>query len=226
MSDYLELEKILKHKFKNKQLLEEALTHPSLSYRTEKKFNYERLEFFGDAILAFLIIEYLFKKHPSEKEGELSKRKAQLVCTNSIATVAKTIHLDKYILMSKGEEKELGLENEKNLENAMEAIIGALYIDAGIKKTRQFVLTYWKDFDESFTKAPKDPKTELQEWTQKNKKGLPKYKLIKKEGSDHKPEFFIELKVEGLKSLIESGFSKKEVQKKLAEKMLKAIKSH
>jgi len=226
MDNYSKLYKILNYEFKNEKLLEEALTHPSLSYRKEKKFNYERLEFFGDSILSFIIIEYLFKKYPKEKEGELSKRKAGLVCTYCIAKVAKGIKLNDYIYMSKGEKSEGGLGNEKNLENTLEALIGALYLDAGMEKTKEFVLKYWKPFADDFKEPPRDPKTRLQEWTQRNKKSLPQYKLIKKEGIDHEPKFFIELEIEGLKSITESGTSKKAVQKLLAVNMVNYIKKN
>jgi len=226
MKNYPELYKILDYKFKNEELLEEALTHPSLSYRTDKKFNYERLEFFGDSILSFIIIEFLFKNYPEEKEGGLSKRKAGLVCTSCIAKVAKQINLRRYIYMSAGEEKELGLENEKNLENVMEALIGALYLDAGIDITRNFILKYWKPFAEDFKTPPKDEKTRLQEWTQKTNKGLPQYIFVRKEGSDHKPNFFVRLEIKGLDSIEASGASKKIAEKLLAVKMLEYIEKN
>ena len=159
---FSELEIKLNYTFKDKKLLKEALTHPSMSYKG-KHFNYERLEFLGDSILSMVIIEYLFKKHTDETEGELSKRKSFLVSKDVLYKIAKNLEIGKFIIMTAGQENCGGRENVNNLENVVEAIIGAMYLDANIEAVKNFILNTWVKFDEEKTKAPKDPKSELQE---------------------------------------------------------------
>lgn len=219
-----ELENIINYKFKNKKLLEEALTHPSTSFdKKKKRFNYERLEFLGDSILSAIIIEYLFKKHVNEAEGELSKRKSFLVSKHTLYNIAKNLNLGKFMILSNGEEQCGGRENINNLENIMESIIGAIFIDSNFDTTKNFILNIWTKLDEKKLKPPEDPKTELQNWTQKHFKKLPEYRILKT-GDSKTPYFLIELKVNKYKAIQDNGRSIKEVKEKLAKKMLEIIK--
>lgn len=220
-----ELEKKLNYTFKDKKLLEEALTHPSMSYN-KKHFNYEKLEFLGDSILSMVIIEYLFKKHTNETEGELSKRKAFLVSKDVLYQIAKNIELGKFIIMTAGQEQCGGRSNINNLENVVEAIIGAMYLDANLEVVKNFILNTWVKFDEEKIKAPKDPKSELQEIIQKKFKVLPEYKLLRTETiDDNRQVFYMLLSVPEYGCIESSGYNIKQVEKELAVIMLGKIKN-
>lgn len=222
---FRELEIKLNYLFKNKKLLEEALTHPSMSYNSKMKhFNYERLEFLGDSILSMIINEYLFKIHARETEGELSKRKAFLVSKDTLYKIAKDIGIGKFIIMTCGEEQCGGRENVNNLENVLEAIIGAVYLDGGFEIVKNFILSNWIDIDKEKIMAPKDPKTELQEIVQKKFKVLPEYKLLKTEIDGNKQIFYVSLTIPKYKSIELSGGNVKHVEKELAGVMLDRIK--
>lgn len=221
-----ELEKKLNYTFKDKKLLEEALTHPSMSYN-KKHFNYEKLEFLGDSILSMVIIEYLFKKHTNETEGELSKRKAFLVSKDVLYQIAKNIELGKFIIMTAGQEQCGGRSNINNLENVVEAIIGAMYLDANLEVVKNFILNTWVKFDEEKIKAPKDPKSELQEIIQKKFKVLPEYKLLRTETTDdNRQVFYMLLSVPEYGCIESSGYNIKQVEKELAGIMLEIIKQY
>lgn len=220
-----EIENILGYKFKNKKLLEEALTHPSCSGHKNKKFNYERLEFLGDSILSFVVIEYLFKNHPSETEGELSKRKSFLVSKNTLYTIARSLKLENFMILSSGEENMGGRENISNLENIMEALIGAIYMDSNIENVRNFIISLIKKFDEKSITPPEPPKTELQNWTQKHFKNLPKY-TIRDIGDSRNPCFLIKLEINNYEPIEMSGKQIKKVEEELAKKMLEIIKKN
>lgn len=220
-----ELEKILNYNFKNKELLKEALTHPSLSINKKIK-NYERLEFLGDSILSMVIIEYLYKKYKNEKEGQLSKRKSYLVSKDILSNIARNMNIGKYIIMTKGEEKTGGRDNKNNLENVMEAIIGAIYLDSNIDTVRKFILNIWKPIDKEEKTPHNDPKTKLQEWSQKIYKQTPEYKLIKEEETiDNRKIFYIKLTLPNGINLKDSGYNIKEIEEKLAQNMLKTIET-
>ncbi len=223
---YNELEDKINYNFKNKQLLTEALTHPSLSFdKKKKRFNYERLEFLGDSILSFVIIEYLFKKHPNETEGELSKRKAFLVGKNTLYEIAKKLNLGKFMILSFGEESCGGRENINNLENLVESIIGAIYLDSNFETVKNFILNFWVKLDEEKLRPPEDPKTELQNWSQKYFKKLPNY-IIKDIGDNKLPCFLVKLEVCNYNPIELTGHSIKEVEERLAKKMLEIIKKN
>lgn len=219
-----ELENILNYNFKNKELLQEALSHPSLSVNKKIK-NYERLEFLGDSVLSMIIIEYLYKKYTNEKEGQLSKRKSYLVSKEILYEIAKSKNIGDFIIMTKGEEKSGGRDNINNLENVMEAVIGAIYLDSDIETIRNFILNIWIPIDNREKLPHNDPKTKLQEWTQKIYKQTPEYKLIKEEEIDNKRLFYIKLTIPNGVNLKDSGYNIKKIEEKLAVDMLKMIET-
>lgn len=219
-----ELENNLNYFFKNKKLLEEALTHPSMSAKQKKRFNYQRLEFLGDSILSFVIAEYLFKKFPDETEGFLSKKKAVLVSKYTLSEIAKSIQLGNFLILTKGEEKTGGRENINNLEDTIESIIGGVFLDSNIEIAKNLILRLWDNFlnldlIDSY-------KTELQEWTQKYYKTLPSYTIEKIEIIDKLEIFTIKLTVANLDSITLSGHNTKHIEKELAKQMLKKIKDN
>lgn len=140
------ISKIIDYKFTNYAILEEALTHPSVNKRNSKNqiVSYERLEFLGDSVLNMVVSAILFKLFPEEKEGALAKRKTDLVCGNTIANVAKEIKLGSFIIMNNSERCNGGRCNLKNLENSLEALIGAIYIDGGLENVEKFITQYWE----------------------------------------------------------------------------------
>ncbi len=206
----------ISYNFNNPRLLEEALTHPSLI--TEKKFNYQRLEFLGDKVLSLIISDFLMKKHPKENEGALSKRQASLVSGEMLSKIALEISLNNFIRLSPGEEKLGGRNNKRNLENALEALVGAIYLDSNFENATKFVLHFWHDFLQENIDPPKDPISELQELVQLKTKLLPIYETFKSSGLQHEPIFTTKLKIPNEDLEFESsGKSKKESQKDAAK---------
>ncbi|MDR2748334.1 MAG: ribonuclease III, partial [Bifidobacteriaceae bacterium] len=182
----------LNYTFRDTNLLREALTHPSTSKKGKNgtKFNYERFEFLGDSILSSVIVEYLIKNHEFENEGDLSKRKAFLVSAKTICKIAKEkVFLDKFILISEGERNDGGATKTSNLENCMEAVIGAIFLDSDFNTVKKVILDLWLDLDAEFKEAPQSPKMRLQEWSQKYLKILPQYTLVD-ETSDKNGNYF------------------------------------
>jgi ribonuclease-3 len=188
-----ELEKNIGITFSNKDLLTEALTHRSYlnEYPRWPLPHNERLEYLGDAVLELLVSEELFKKFPDEPEGQLTVFRAALVNYQILAKVAERIGMQKFILMSRGEKKDTGRAREVILANAMEALVGAIYLDQGLEKMRPFVREFvMSNLDEVLTtRSYKDAKSELQEVVQEKLKLTPTYKMIEETGPAHKRIF-------------------------------------
>jgi ribonuclease III len=209
--------------FKDKKLLEEALTHPSMC-RDKEIRNYERLEFLGDSVIGMFIAELTYKKFPNLSEGQLSLMQSNLVNTKVLADIAKEIGLGEELIMDYGEKKNNGNNNPRNLENALEALIAAIYIDGGFINTRRIIRELWKEKIKNVKElCVRDAKSLVQEWAQKNGKPLPVYSLINNEGTPHNPTFTIELKVEGENPVLGKGKSKKEAQLQAAQILLSII---
>ncbi len=224
MSDYTNLEKRLKYIFKDKQLIIEALTHKSY----KKPYNNERLEFLGDAVLDLIVGEFLFLEFPEEAEGVLSKIRASLVNESGFTKLAKQLKLGKYIYLSPAEESNEGREKPSLLSNAFEAIIGAMYLEAGLKTCQEITINLLK---ETYPKIDlntlsKDYKTALQELTQATHGVTPIYDMIGSSGPDHKKEFEIEVVLNGESIAKARGKSKKEAQQKAAKIALKKLKAN
>lgn len=221
------LEKALSYSFKNHALLEEALTHPSISKNRGDQtqiFNYERFEFLGDSVLGLVIAELLIHKYPDEKEGELAKRLAGLVRGEALVSVSKKLNIGEFIKMTQGEEFMGGRDNASNVENTLEAIIGAIYIDSGLESAREFISRHWLELIDNMKEPPKDPKTELQEWSQGLGLPIPDYNIVKQVGPSHNPFFEVSVNVKGWQEVVAEGTSKKKAEKNAAKKLLKIIK--
>jgi ribonuclease-3 len=221
--DYLkELENNIAVNFENKHLLITALTHSSYAnQKKDVKYN-ERLEFLGDSVLQIVISEYLFLNYENKTEGELSKKRALIVCENSLFKVAKKWDLGKYILMSTGEEMTGGRTRVSILSDCVEAIIAAIYLDKGIEFVKEFIL---KNFMKIINMAMKsqiilDYKTKLQEILQKNGETSIQYDLVKFEGPPHRRKFFISVTFDGEVQGTGSGYSKKEAEQDAAQTAL------
>ena len=222
--DFTEFSKIISYNFNNQNLLEQALTHPSLSKENSAKPNYQRLEFLGDKVLSLVIGEFLMAKYPHEMEGDLSKRQASLVSGQALAEIALTMNLDQFILVSPGEAKLGGKTNKRNLENTLEAVIGAIYLDSNYAKAKNFIMKFWDDFLQKNIAPPKDPISTLQEIVQSASGDLPQYQSTKIGGSDHDPKFESILKILHLDLEFKAiGKSKKEAQREVAKIALAKI---
>ncbi len=227
--DWKNLEKKIKINFADKSLLRSAFVHRSILNESRKysKSN-ERLEFLGDSVLSFIIAEYLYKNFPDLDEGKATNIRSALVSGEALAKAARRLSLGDFLIISKGEEKAGGRDNSTLLSDALEALIGALYLDQGIEKTREFVVEFLMNpflprvlSENSFT----SPKSELQKLTQKKYKVLPEYRLLFESGPDHSKEYRVGVFV-GDKKLAEGkGRSKRKAETKAAEAALYKLQS-
>lgn len=211
-----ELQKKLKIKFKNPAVLNTALTHKSYAIENNlKEFN-ERLEFIGDSVLSVATAVYLYKKYPDYDEGKLSKIKAATVSRVTLYAIAKKLKLGNYLKISKSEEATGGREKESILANALEAVIGAIFLDRGCLPAEKFVNALFSKQEIS----PADFKSELQEIIQSKYKTIPVYRVLEEKGPDHDKIFKVGVSI-GKKALgIGTGKSKKEAEQDAAKKAL------
>ena len=212
-------EENINYEFTNKEYILEALTHSSYSNENKNYPFNERLEFLGDSVLSIVISDYLFKKETKLPEGELTKIRANIVCEESLSEVSKDIHLGKYMLLGKGEEATGGRERISILADALEAVIAAIYLDGGLDKAREFILTYMdKIINDSIKgKIFRDYKTCLQEVLQSNGENNIWYKLIEEKGPDHNKRFVMEVGINDTVLGVGEGKSKKDAEQ-VAEK--------
>jgi len=226
--NYQDFFKIINYQFNNIDLLDQALTHPSLINKREDKISsYERLEFLGDKVLSLIIAEYLIEKFPSEPEGLLSKRQSNLISGDTLSQIANKINLPSHLKISHGERKIGGDLNKNNLENALEALIGAIFLDSDFYTTKKIILNLWQDFFSENLIIKIDPISELQEIIQGKIKKPPIYFTEKKGGLDHQPIFLSKLNIQGLnQEFIAKGNSKKEAQKNVAKLALDFLKNN
>ena len=213
-----ELEKIIKYNFKKSSLLEKALTHKSLNNIN----NNEKLEFLGDRVLGLIISEKLLNKFPNEKEGIIDKKFANLVNKKTCLLVAKRINLKKFILLG-ASHKKIERSADKINSDCLEAIIGAIYLDGGLKSVEKFILNFWSEYLLKSSVTLIDAKTKLQEFSLKKFKELPKYIFFKETGPQHRPLFKTEVQIRNSKKIIGVGSSKKNAQQNAATKLLKIL---
>ncbi len=219
MTDSLNnLQKKINIKFKNLNYLKKSITHKSF----DTLHNYEKLEFLGDRILGFVISKKLIELYPDQKEGVLDKKLASLVNKNKCLEVARTIGLEKFILIG-NKNKKTKVEN-KIIADSIEALIGAIYYDKGFEISEKFILKMWKNFINLSEETIIDSKTKLQEYSLKKFKSLPIYKLVSSLGPRHKPKFVISVRLKDTKLYEGSGDSKKKAEQNAAKKLLDNIK--
>ncbi len=215
--------KKISYQFQNKALLEEALTHPSFSKKNNAN-NYQRLEFLGDAVLGLVIAEILIKKYPDANEGDLSKRQAYLISGAVLAQVATQIGIGEVMKFSEGEKIIGGKTNKRNLENACEALIGAIYLDSGLENCQKFIGQNWQNIIEQSQETPRDPVSFLQEFVQSKSKKLPTYNIEKTGGNGHQPLFTAIVTFDD-KEYQAQGSSKKEAQRNVAVLAMENLKN-
>ncbi len=220
------LEEKLGHDFAQPELLAGALTHPSLAGGKSKKEKtssaYERLEFLGDRVLGLVIAAWLYELYPTANEGELAKRHAALVNRDALKKVAEDVGLENALRLAHGESVGVGRKNLAAMADAMEAVIGAMYLDGGLAPAERFIRRYW-DASIHEAHAPADPKTVLQEWAQGRGLPLPEYRVVERSGPAHAPRFTIEVHVKGHEPAAAKGNSKREAEKAAAIALLERI---
>lgn len=221
------LEEEIGYKFNNPELLLEAVTHSS--YTNEMKINkrahYERLEFLGDAVLELISSEFLYEKYPNIPEGGLSKKRASMVCESSLAICARSMNLGKYIFFGKGEELAGGRERDSILADVTEAVLGAIYLDSGIEKAREYVnshVLFELKEDELFV----DNKTILQEMVQHiSHDSKLKYEVTAEDGPEHDKTFTVSVSLGEMVLAHGEGHTKKAAQQAAAYKAIKVLKN-
>lgn len=224
ISNFSEFESSTGIIFKNKDLLREAFTHRSYLNETREKglTHNERLEFLGDAVLELVVTDYLFKKYPSESEGNLTAYRSGLVNANTLSDIAVNLHLADYLLLSKGEAKDIGKARQYILANTIEAVIGAIYLDQGYEVTEGFIAkNILPLIDEIVGKGLwQDSKSLFQEKAQEHYGITPAYKVLAETGPDHDKRFRAGIYLENDLISEGEGFSKQEAEQAAAKKAL------
>ena len=222
--DKSKLEKSIGYTFKNKELLNKALTHTSFAYENNVESN-EKLEFLGDSILEYISSDYIYKTYPKLREGEMTKVRAQVVCEQSLYKVAKKFNFSDFLNLGKSEIKCGGRERPAILADSVEAVIAAMYLDGGLEPANKFIILNLKDDIDIATKhvGEKDYKTVLQEKLQINGDVKIEYSIIKETGPDHDKKFEAEVKCNNKKLAQGSGKSKKLAEMDAARKAIEKI---
>ncbi len=214
-----ELENIINYSFKNKSLLDRALTHKSFN----NKINNEKLEFLGDRVLGLIISKKLLEKYPNENEGIIDKKFANLVNKKTCVKIAKKINLKRFLYLG-ASHKSLERSADKIVSDSLEAIVGAIYLDGGLKLSEKFILNFWETYIDKSVITLIDSKTLLQEYSLKKFKILPKYTFFKKTGPQHEPFFKTQVEIPESKKIVGEGSSKKKAQQNAASKLIKLLK--
>ncbi len=219
------IEKEIGYEFKNKQLLETALTHTSYAYENKKQSN-EKLEFLGDSILEFVSSEYIYHNYPNLKEGEMTKVRASVVCEESLQKIAKMHNFSDFLYLGKSERTSQKEVRPAIMADSIEAVIAAIFLDGGLEEAKKFILNNLAEPIKNATKniGQKDYKTVLQEILQKNGNVDIEYVIIDEKGPDHEKVFTAEVKFNNKILATGEGKSKKQAEMEAAQKALENIK--
>ena len=218
-----EISRLLNYQFKNNRLLEEALTHSSAS--KSSKANNERLEFLGDRVLGLVIAEELLRLNPHSTEGQIATYYNFLVKKDTCALLAKEIGLESLLTLGKSVTRTTARQKDKILGNAIEALIGAIFLDGGFKVSRELVLQVWKKQIEIVRDIEAHAKTALQELLQARGQEPPIYKQVSRTGPDHDPSFCVEVLLKSGLSAVGTGSTKRMAETEAAEQILEKIKN-
>jgi ribonuclease-3 len=215
------LSTLLGYAFKDEALLRTALTH-----RSAAGLHNERLEFLGDSVLSFVVSAELYRRFPDVDEGSLSRLRSSLVKGEALAVIARRLQLGDYLHLGSGELKSGGFRRESILADALEAIIGAVYLDGGVDAARRLVLGFYgEELDQAAAITHlKDPKTRLQEWLQARRRSLPAYDVVSVSGDDHDQTFVVRCTIDGLAAPTEgTGNSRRKAEQAAAEAGLRRL---
>ena len=218
MNSIKRLQKKIKIDFKNEKILLQAITHKSF----DPNNNYENLEFLGDRVLGLVVSKKLYELYPNEKVGSLDKKLASLVNKNKCLEIGNLLNLKEFVITGNSKSSKNIIEN-KIISDCCEAIIGAIYLDRGFEVSKNFILNLWKNLINDAETTYIDAKTRLQEYSLKNFKILPAYKLVSNTGPRHKPNFKVGVKLKNSKYIYAIGSSKKNAEQSAASELLKKI---
>ncbi|MBQ2089289.1 MAG: ribonuclease III [Lachnospiraceae bacterium] len=226
MKTVREFQKTIGYEFKDENLLKQALTHSS--YANEKRMkplsDNERLEFLGDAVLEMVSSEFLYLNYPNLPEGDMTKLRASMVCEPTLAFCTQDIDLGDYVFLGKGEDQTGGRQRKSVLSDAMEAVIGAIFLDGGIEPAKKFILTFIMN-DIEHKRMFFDSKTMLQEVAQGKYKSNTVYEIIGEEGPAHAKTFTVKVSIDGQELGTGNGNSKKSAEQQAAYNALMKLKS-
>ncbi|HEX8667985.1 MAG TPA: ribonuclease III [Allosphingosinicella sp.] len=212
------LEATLEYRPRDEALFQRALTHSS-----HGEDCYERLEFLGDRVLGLAVAQWLYELFPGEPEGKLSRRLNALVARETCAEVARELGIGDHLRLGKQAREDGAFESDNVLGDVVEALAGALYLEAGIEKAIAFVRRALADRVSTRDKAPKHPKSALQEWAAANERKAPVYELTDRSGPHHAPTFVVEVAIKGVGSASAEGTSKQEAETAAAAKLLEQL---
>jgi ribonuclease-3 len=219
MADAAWIERTLGHAPRDSALFTRALTHSS---RNEN--HYERLEFLGDRVLGLVIAGWLYALFPDEPEGKLSRRYNALVSRETCAAIAREVGLSEQLILGKQARDDGASDSDNVLGDVIEALIGALYIEAGLGAADAFIRDAWGALVVGQEKAPKHPKSELQEWAAANNRKPPAYRLVGRTGAHHAPRFLVEVAILNVGEAQAEGASKQEAEKAAAMALLERVR--
>lgn len=222
-----EFEKKLQYDFRDRSLLVESLTHPSFVHEGEEGnvSHYERLEFLGDAVLELAVSTVLYNMRPNDGEGDLTRARADLVNRRTLAKIASELNIGEALRLGAGERKSGGVQKPSILASALEAVIGAVYLDGGWDDARRLVERLTRPIAETRPVGLKDPRSVLQEWTQARSGEPPEYRHVSDRGPQHRKVFKVELRIGGELVSVGEGMNKKEACRKAATNALKKLMS-
>jgi ribonuclease III len=213
------LETTLGHRPKQAALFVRALTHSSAG-----EDHYERLEFLGDRVLGVVIARWLYELFPDEPEGKLSRRLNALVSGETCAEIARELEIGSQVKLGKQARDDGAADSDNVLGDVVEALIGALYLEAGLEAATDFIRRAWGDRVSTRDRAPKHPKSALQEWAAANEKKPPSYQLTGRSGPHHAPRFVVEVEIKGVGTASAEGLSKQEAETEAAKTLLEKLK--
>jgi len=220
-SKIAQLQRRLGYCFQDEQLLQQALTHRSAAGQHN-----ERLEFLGDSILSFVIADALYRQFPKVNEGDMSRMRATLVRGKTLAELGRAFELGDYLVLGPGELKSGGFRRESILADAIEALIGAIFLDSDINRVQQLVLAWYAERLAAIKPGveQKDPKTRLQELLQGQKRALPSYSVVKVRGEAHNQSFTVHCVIEGMSEpVVGTGSSRRKAEQQAAQKALEQL---
>ena len=227
MEDFLKLKYHINYEFANLELLKEALTHRSYAAESNLDYDNQRLEFLGDAVLEIIFSEYLYRRYPDSPEGLLTKMRSALVRQDSLAGIARQLHLDQFIRMGKGELESGGNQRESTLCDLFEALVGAIYLDAGLALAVELLLPLFNTaYPEPLALLQtQNPKGALQEYTQRKWGRAPDYSVIGIEGPDHEPMYKVSVAINGRLLAVGAAHKRKTAESVAAQNALTQLLS-
>ncbi|MBF0249013.1 MAG: ribonuclease III [Alphaproteobacteria bacterium] len=221
--DLAKLQEILGHTFADRVLLEQALRHASTT--SKRTHSNERLEFLGDRVLGLAVAEALYLEFPKEEEGPLARRYAGLTSRDTLTRVAEGIGLLDFAEKQSADKETRARSRATLAADAMEAVLGAFYLDAGFETARAFIREHWRALIAEDLRPPKDAKTALQEWAQARALGLPSYEVAGRDGPDHAPQFTVRVTVPGHGAGEGRGGSRRAAEQEAAQALLTTLEN-